>query len=227
MHLVDPRIIEQQIAMQPLNPLQKSINQLDIEMRAILDRQDISDREKVMLYNQVLQRYLEYKDINQVKPTEPSQSSFDIETNIMDILPKRADMRRKADALMKRIKEHPDMMWNERGEFIYQGRLIPGTNIIDLVSDVLRKRKTVTPHGWQEFARALRGINAPREWIGNTDRWDWMHRTSGTEDAYSTADESVSPSPNRRSRPPIRTPRSTKSSKKTIKTDIPWDTQYK
>ena len=60
MHLIDPKMIQQVPA--PTNPIHRSIATLDQEMRAILERNDVSDEEKVRLYNQVLQRYLEYHD---------------------------------------------------------------------------------------------------------------------------------------------------------------------
>ena len=59
MHLVDPKMLER--LMTPSEPKQRVLNQLDREMQAILERQDLPDREKVTMYNQVLQRYLNYK----------------------------------------------------------------------------------------------------------------------------------------------------------------------
>ena len=55
MALVDPRMLEY-VPSQPLsaNP---SMRRLYDEMRSIVDRGDLSDREKVVLYNQVLMRY--------------------------------------------------------------------------------------------------------------------------------------------------------------------------
>ena len=55
MALVDPRMLEC-VPSEPLfaNPIGSIIRRLDDEMRFILDRGDLNDREKVVLYNQVL-----------------------------------------------------------------------------------------------------------------------------------------------------------------------------
>ena len=60
------------------------------------------------------------------------------------------------------------------------GKSIPGSNIIDLVNDVIRHRKGSEPTGWQAFAEGLRDINIPQDVIGNRERWDWMHRVPET-----------------------------------------------
>ena len=58
MALVDPRLLESVPSQPPFaNPIGNVMRRLDDEMRFILDRSDLSDREKVVLYNQVLMRY--------------------------------------------------------------------------------------------------------------------------------------------------------------------------
>ena len=52
LHLVDPKMLERMIT--PPKPKQRVLNQLDREMQVILERQDLPDREKVTMYNQVL-----------------------------------------------------------------------------------------------------------------------------------------------------------------------------
>ena len=106
----------------------------------------------------------------------------------MQVLPKT--LRAKAKVLLERIKRDPNMDWNARGEFIYRGETRPGTNIIDLVSNAIRNRKTIHAHHWQEFARGLRQSNVPRDLVGNPNMWNWMHRDTASSDAFSMADES-------------------------------------
>ena len=45
--------------------------------------------------------------------------------------------------------------WNDRGELLHDGVAVPGSNMIDLVHDLLRKRKTTDHIGWQQFANQL------------------------------------------------------------------------
>ena len=53
-----------------------------------------------------------------------------------------------------------DITWTARGELIHEGVPVVGSNVVDLVNDLLRKSKTA-PTGWQPFARQLRAINLP------------------------------------------------------------------
>ena len=65
---------------------------------------------------------------------------------------------------------------NEKGEVVLKREEIEGTHIVDLVNDVLRKRKSFSPRGWQEFAKLLTTLHPPRELVGNQDRWSFMQQ---------------------------------------------------
>ena len=228
MHLVDPKMLQQMSI--PANPVHRTIATLDQDMQAVLDRQDLSDDDKVRHYNQILQRYLEYHD--RLKSTAAPSSlrdatSNNMEQEVLTLVPDK--WKHKAHTILERIKHQPNMSWNERGEFVYNGEVVKGSNIADLVNDVVRHRKTFHPHGWQEFARALRQGNVPQDLIGNRKRWDWMHRESATSDAFSTAEES---SPERKSRrPKDKTPARHRSMSKklikreplSVKKEIKWE----
>jgi hypothetical protein len=47
------------------------------------------------------------------------------------------------------FKSSPDISWNEKGELKYKGETVQGSNVVDLVNDVLRKRKYFNPQGWE------------------------------------------------------------------------------
>ena len=202
MHLVDPKMMMQPTITAPVNPIHRSIVTLDDDMRTVLDRRDLSDEEKVRQYNQILQHYLEYHD-HLKTPSPPKEGNTVKDDEIIRTVPTR--YKGKAENLLKRIEREPTMHWNERGEFVHNGQVIKGSNIVDLVNDVVRQRKDFHPHGWQEFARALRKGNVPQDLVGNRKRWDWMHRESATSDAYSTGEES-SLERRPRSRPRFKTP---------------------
>ena len=42
---------------------------------------------------------------------------------------------------------------------------VPGSNVIDLVHDLLRKRKTTDSIGWQHFANQMSAANIPMELV--------------------------------------------------------------
>ena len=97
-----------------------------------------------------------------------------IEMEIIQSAPK--NLKQKASLLMQRLKMDHNIGWNSRGELIYKGEVVPHTHIHDLVQDVLRKRKTHTPHGWKTFAKALKESHIPKDLIGNQDHWEWMQQ---------------------------------------------------
>jgi hypothetical protein len=55
------------------------------------------------------------------------------------------------------------LLWNEKGELKYNGETVQGSNLVDLVNDVLRKRKYFNPQGWETFGEALREANVPQD----------------------------------------------------------------
>ena len=57
---------------------------------------------------------------------------------------------------------------------------IPGSNIIDLVNDVVRTRKTFSAVGKEAFADILKEIGVPREFIGNTDLVKAINKSAKT-----------------------------------------------
>ena len=162
MHLVDPKMMMQPTITAPVNPILRSIVTLDDDMRTVLDSRDLSDEEKVRQYNQILQCYLEYHD--HLKTPSPRKEANTVKDDeIIRTVPVK--FRGKAENLLKCIEREPTMHWNERREFVHNGQVIKGSNIVDLVNDVVRQRKDFHPHGWQEFARALRKGNVPQDGI--------------------------------------------------------------
>ena len=170
MALVDPRMLDTLRSPPPPPPptdtLGKKVQALDDEMRTILDRKDLNDRTKVTLYNQVLQRYNALSDkhvkepvrvvsLNKSMSASASGSgtgvrpvsvvegtvgalSSGIEADVVDTVHKT--MQVKARRLMEHLKR--DIAWTARGELIHEGLPIVGSNVVDLVNDLFRKRKT-------------------------------------------------------------------------------------
>ena len=185
-------------------------------MKTILDRKDLDDRTKVTLYNQVLQRYNVLSDkhvkepVREVTVNESGMGAgaagagvaegavgapaTGIEADVVDTVPKT--MQGKARRLMEHLKR--DIAWTTRGELIHEGVPVAGSNVMDLVNDLLRKRKT-DPTGWQPFARQLRAMNLPMELIGNVTRRAYIRQATTPTPTTST--------PGRRRRMPT-TPRS-------------------
>ena len=186
MALVDPRLLDTLRSPPPplaTDTLGRKVQALDDEMKTILDRTDLDDWTKVTLYNQVLQRYnvladkrikepLRVVTVNESEVATESGSTgtapapiSGLEATVLATVPKT--MQAKASRLMEHLKR--DIAWTARGELIHEGVPVVGSNVVDLVNDLLRKRQTA-PTGWLPFARQLRAINLPMTLVGNVAR---------------------------------------------------------
>ena len=168
MALVDPRLMETlRTPIQP--PIDTNLRDLDSKMTSILDKTGIDMSEKVRLYNQALLRYNDMARMSPTKPTpvvvvkeKETPAKTDIMGEVMTTLPKA--LQEKGRQLVSRLK------WNDRGELLHEGVVVPGNNVVDLVHYLLRKRKTSDPIGWQQFGSQMRAANIPMELVGNVAR---------------------------------------------------------
>ena len=82
-------------------------------------------------------------------------------------------MKTRAEALLAHLKERGDVItWDDMGQVLVDGVLIPKSNISDLVSDAMRSRKHFNPVGVREFYNVLNEINVPKDLVRNERRWD-------------------------------------------------------
>ena len=156
MALVDPRLLDTlRSPPPPTDTVGKKVQTLDDEMKTILDRKDLDDGTKVTLYNQVLQRYNVLVDKRVKEPVRLIAVGKETGTEHEEASSMEADV-----------------------ELIHEGVPVVGSNAVDLVHDLLRKRKTDDPTGWQSFARQLRVINIPMELVGNAARRAYIQQTA-------------------------------------------------
>ena len=81
-------------------------------------------------------------------------------------------MKKRAEALLAHLKEREDVItWDDMGQVLVDGVLIPRSNITDLVSDAMRSRKNFNPIGVREFYSVLNKINVPKDLVRNERRW--------------------------------------------------------
>ena len=72
----------------------------------------------------------------------------------------------------ERLKEREDVItWDDMGQVLLNGVLIPKSNISDLISDAMRSRKHFNPVGVREFYNVLNEINIPKDLVRNERRW--------------------------------------------------------
>ena len=205
MVLVDPRQLRDAQSANTAHIVQPESSTIDMTLRglerglkSILERDDLPEDRKVDLYSHYLQQYLTmkkkqtatYRRPTEVVLTNPTRESppppsrdetspDPLENEIVESVP--LNLRRQATLLVKRIKENPSMGWNEKGELMVDGSPIGGSNIVDLVNDVLRSRKKATPpKGWENFARKLGEANVPAELVRNPNRLRYMREPPTT-----------------------------------------------
>ena len=100
---------------------------------------------------------------------ETREDSLSVEMIVRGI-PKT--MKTRAEALLAHLKEREDVItWDDMGQVLLNGVLIPKSNISDLVSDAMRPRKHFNPVGVREFYNVLNKINVPKDLVRNERRW--------------------------------------------------------
>lgn len=175
----------------PTSTYSDKIKNLDSEMEEILNRKDISDSEKWSLYTNVLQRYLNVsKSLREPVPipvltTEDEQREEESKDKkaVLDTLshalaqslsaiPK--SFQPKAEVLFNILLDSNEIYWDRTGEVKIGDEELIGSNITDLISDVLRARKSFNPVGWEKFSKLLAKLNVPQEIVRNPKRWQFI-----------------------------------------------------
>ena len=158
------------------------------EMNDWLEKDDMPEDTKATMYAPQLQRVNQLKNqvfrpepspvemITQTKQTITSESDTSeqpsaTDKRIIDSVPKT--MQNRAKLLIWKLKDHSDVIsWNDNGQLVLEGSIISNTNIVDLVNDVMRKRKGFNPEHSNTFAKALAKINVPEDYVRNPDQID-------------------------------------------------------
>jgi len=207
------------------SPLVKTAVTLDEEMKSVMERPDLPDDEKATLYQQLLQRYLTYRDKRRTEPvtvrvlssptTVTNTATTDANTDgkspstpvssgkedqsILEAFPKT--MKARARQMLNVIKHKGgDIIgYNDQGQLLYNKQVVPGSNVSDLIRDAMQKRQGFNPTGWQSFARGLARINAPEAAIRHPTRLSVIQRhksrTARGEDLSDGESEDVIPTP--------------------------------
>ena len=93
-------------------------------------------------------------------------------------------MQNRAKLLIQKLKHHSDVIsWNDNGQLVLKGSIVPNSNIVNLVNDIMRKRKGFNPEHSNTFAKALAKINVPEDYLRNPDRIDSIRRYRRLQDS--------------------------------------------
>ena len=138
------------------------------------------------------ERLLRYEERDKQKPEimygggeeEPQEDALQEDALSVEMIvrgiPKAVKTR--AEALLAHLKERGDVItWDDMGQVLVDGVLIPKSNISDLVSDAMRSRKHFNPVGVREFYNVLNKINVPKDLVRNERRWDETEKKKADE----------------------------------------------
>ena len=209
MYLVPRELLQliEEKRIQQVAPLTRKVGALNQQLEETLQRSDLAPDKHVKLFDQQAQRWQTYQEKqnqplprtlsvipqDKTKGTDSSEmggsnlSKDSMVEDVLESIPKA--MKVKAKWLLQRIKRSDAMGWNDKGELVMEGSPVQGTHLVDLINDVVRKRKT-TPSatGWQEFAEGLRRLHVPQEVVGNSDRWDYIMMKTHPSQTLSSKD---------------------------------------
>lgn len=167
------------------------LSELDLQIRNILKKK-IEEDEKAKLYIQALQKYVTFPNVNNVKPfieKQPEQqisedtikienqilknipvknksiahNTLDIENKILESVPVKYNSI--AQNILDFLKKHK-ISWSERKEVLIDNKILPGSDIIQLVNFLLRN-KARKPAAFEEFNEHLTINSFPSDFIKN------------------------------------------------------------
>jgi hypothetical protein len=153
-------------ATQSNKPVDHILNNLDTEMMQILVNTDLPPDIKYAQYSQLLHRHrMLLQDRN--KPYEipiidrtPTVNSVN-ESEILNNIPKKR--LTVAKSLIEFISKQPNICIKDNNEIEINGKLIKNSNIVDIIHDFSRDRKSDAPIGANIVARELRNASIYRK----------------------------------------------------------------
>lgn len=173
---------------------------LSTEMKRILDNRVMSDSDKWKQYQQVLRRFLHLAATNRqpitmpiveresdgkvvdydeaaIRPKQPRRDGDTMIEDIIESLP--TAYKTETRGLLRAMVKRPDLIrWDSNGTVYTNDEMIPNSNIIDIVHNIVRARKTSqVPSGWTQVMSVLRELNVPSTYLGNPRAFDFLGRT--------------------------------------------------
>ncbi len=137
------------------------------EMSSILSS-SLPESLKASRFNESVKNYSTFAD--KLSPTVQQNPPTVQPNDMFDSLP--STFRTPANVLMKELQKHPNVIqWDPAThEVTVEGRTLRGSNIVDLIGDVMRTRKSKQPAHGNSFLQALAKLNLPESFVKNKYR---------------------------------------------------------
>ena len=158
------------------NPTQDQLVKTMSEMNNVLHDNYLPDDIKSSRFNEKIKDFTVYSDKITSTPTVKSSTV----TPKFFSLPKT--FQQPASFLLKELEKFPQrVQWdNNTNELTIDGKRMVGSNLIDLVGDVLRNRKSVSPPMYSNaFLQLLADLNVPEDFIRNKSRLSQFRSLKG------------------------------------------------
>lgn len=181
MVLVDPTQLQQTTQRPVTDALGSAISSLDQHIHNILTDSTMDAHTKAQQYSQALQRYLTLSDKYRERPlgkvemkvstpeVSTAETNIGLKPTLYQTLP--PTLRSKGEALLNHLESIPGIKWDNKQQLVVDDKPVPKSNVIDLIDDLVRDRKTAKPPpGWSELATVLKQVNTPRALIPNSRR---------------------------------------------------------
>lgn len=157
---------------QTVKPVDETLSNLDSEMMRIISAQDMPLDVKIRKYNQVLQRYkflqMERNRPYQIEDLQQKNETIQYETILKGLPETKVPL---AKLLTDFIMQQSNIQIENNGEISVNGSRIRNSNIVDIIHDLVRDRKThLPPTGVDRILGVLKQANMPLEYIGNKNR---------------------------------------------------------
>lgn len=177
---------------------QQLTNGVDSEISVVL-QENLPIDIKVKKYYSVLNKHL--KDVLPESVTAGENTTESLPMDIHHILQSiRNTQRHKVYQLLTLIKNSPDGSWSSRGELIYKQQVIPNSNIIELMTNLMKPvykvpKKPKPPYttGWFELCALLKSLDVPNDLIINRIYWNYIKPTVNNNTDWEDIDETVVP----------------------------------
>jgi len=171
MTLIPAELAQQQAEQQQITqPAVVRLNQLDEEMKQVLDSRFPSDV-KFKLYNHILRQHDQVSD-RMKKPVEVEIKKEEIprekkEFPVAQMMREIPQKKQQAATLLIDHMYQNGFDFNDKKELVVNGQAIRDSNIIDLFNYANRDMSRAPPVGWNEYHTLLRRTNAPAAAITN------------------------------------------------------------
>jgi len=147
-----------------------AMSRLEQEMMEILNNSSLSAERKLALYQQLFHRYGtidRQNELEQIEQKKHQDNQTSVNTNkslqnVLKYIPKAK--QNKAKILIDHLEANPVFDWSDKHELIVGGQTIKNSNLIDLISDVIKDKGTTVqgPPGMTRFMSALAKSNIPK-----------------------------------------------------------------